>query len=106
MPPIIETNVAEPFLELLEFAGRSGQRFTRAINSGALFHDFLHRLAEVSDWFAAAALLKKLFLQPRLLVQRLGQQVTRRRFLFRRIGRRRPPGSGAKYQKLWERIRT
>src|ERR1700730_13858355 len=106
MAPIVQTNVLEPVLERLEFTCRSSQRFTRAVNAGALFHDLLHLLAEVRDRLPASAFLKKLLLQPRLFVERLGQQVASNGFLFRRIGGRRMSSSGAKHEQLRQRIRT
>src|SRR5207247_10774860 len=106
MASIVQTDVAEPVLELLEFANRSGQQFTRTVNAGTLFRDLLHLLAEVRDRLPASPLVKKLFLEPRLFVQRLGQKLAPRGFLFCRISRRRTPGSSAAHAQLRQRIRT
>src|SRR3977135_2344956 len=101
MAAIVESNAAGSFLQLKELARRTGERIALAIDSGALFHRCLHRLTKRGNTLPASALLKELVLQPRLLVQRLGERMAAVwRLLLRRECRCGAPGSRPEHQQF------
>src|SRR5215472_8947873 len=103
---IVESDVAESFLQLVELNRRASQRIARAVDSGAFLHRGLHLLAQGSDTLAAPRLLKELVLQSGLLIERLSQRVAAWRLLPCRESRRRAPRSGTEHEQLGQRIGT
>src|SRR5690242_3607189 len=98
MPAIVQTNVAKPVLQLVDLVGGAGQRYTRAVNTRALFHNLLHFFAEHSNRLPTPGLLKELFFDAGLFVERLREQVTSRWFLLGSKSCSRAPGPGAEHE--------